>query len=181
MYVNNCNCFTFAGILVDSKASKKEKCWSDYKAQLLYIDAMREAKEDPEFDPRRSHLVTGKDGRFEKISKAVVPIPKNPLTVQYLCHAYGVPYPTFKRWKQDAFHTKGCVPIHKGKTVLTCPKLAAQVYNAGRMYCDHHMAVWLQKYPHRKYDSIGKKVLVKCLNVIGNASTTIFEMSFIFS
>ncbi len=147
-------------MLEDSKASKKEKCWSDYKAQLLYIDAMREAKEDPEFDPRRSHLVIGKDGRFEKISKCVVSVPKNPLTVQYLCHAYGVPYPTFKRWKQDAFQTKECVPIHKGKTVLTCPKLAAQVYNARRMLCDHHMAVWIQKYPHRKYDSIGKKVLV---------------------
>jgi hypothetical protein len=78
------------------KASKKEKCWADYKAQLLYIDAMREAKEDPEFDPRRTHLIVGKDGRYEKISQSAIVVPKNPLTVQYLCHAYDVPYPTFK-------------------------------------------------------------------------------------
>ena len=70
--ITNCLSFTLSGVLVDSKLSKKEKCWSDYKAQLLYIDAMREAKEDPEFYPRRSHLVTGKDGRFAKISKVVV-------------------------------------------------------------------------------------------------------------
>ncbi len=142
---------------------------------------MREAKEDPEFDPRRSHLVTGKDGRFEKIGKSVVAVPKNPLTVQYLCHAYGVPYPTFKRWKQDAFQTKGCVPIHKGKTVLTCPKLAAQVYNARRMYCDHNMAVWLEKQPHRKYDSIGKKVLLTFALLIDHATSTICIMQSVMS
>ncbi len=93
----------YLGLLKDDKQSKKEKFWADYKAQLLYIDAMREAKEDPEFDPRRTHIVTGKDGRYEKIGKAATLIPKNPLTVQYLCHAYAIPYPTFKRWKQDAF------------------------------------------------------------------------------
>jgi hypothetical protein len=73
------------GVLDDTKASKREKCWADYKAQLLYIDAMREAKEDPEFDPRRTHLVVGKDGRFEKISQSAVVIPKNPLTVYNTC------------------------------------------------------------------------------------------------
>ena len=148
------------GVLDDTKASKKEKFWGDYKAQLLYIDAMREAKEDPEFDPRRTHLVVGKDGRYEKISQSAVVVPKNLLTVQYLCYAYDVPYPTFKRWKADAFQTKVCVQAHKGKTVLTCPLLAAQVFNVRRMYCDHQMAVWLHKNSHRKYDSIGKKVCV---------------------
>jgi hypothetical protein len=53
--------FSQIGVLDDSKASKKEKCWADCKAQLLYIDAMREAKEDPEFDPRRTHLMIGND------------------------------------------------------------------------------------------------------------------------
>ena len=150
--------FAPKGVLDDKKASKKEKFWGDYKAQLLYIDAMREAKEDPEFDPRRTHLVVGKDGRYEKISQSAVVVPKNPLTVQYLCYAYDVPYPTFKRWKADAFLTKPHHQPHKGKTVLTSPQLAAQVFNVRRMYCDHQMAVWLQKNPHRKYDSIGKKV-----------------------
>ena len=119
---------------------------------------MREAKEDPEFDPRRTHMLTGKDGRFEKISQSKVVVPKNPLTVQYLCYAYAVPYAIFKRWKADAFQTTKYVPEHKGKTVLTCKNWATKIFNARRMYCDHHMAVWLQKNPHRKYDSLAKKV-----------------------
>jgi hypothetical protein len=135
-----CCLLTRIGILDDTKASKKKKCWADYKAQPLYIDAMREAKEDPEFDPCRTHLVVGKDGRFEKISKSAKVVPKNPLTVQYLCHAYDIPYLTFKRCKADAFQTKTNVQAHLGKTVLTCPKLAAQVFNVRRMYCDHNMA-----------------------------------------
>ncbi len=105
----------------------------------------------------------GKDGRYEKVSQSAVVVPKNPLTVQYLCHAYDVPYPTFKRWKADAFQTKVFVQPHKGKTVLTCPLLATQVYNVRRIYCDHQMAVWLHKNPHRKYDSIGKKICVLLL------------------
>jgi hypothetical protein len=124
----------------------------------LYIDAIREAKEDPDFDPRRTHLVVGKDGRYEKISQSAVVVPKNPLTVQYLCYAYDVPYPTCKKWKADAFQTKPHLQPNKGKTVLTSPQLAAQVFNVRRIYTDHQMAVWLQKNPHRKYDSIGKKV-----------------------
>jgi hypothetical protein len=126
---------------------------------------MREAKEDPEFDPRRTHIVTGKDGRFEKISQSKVVVPKNPLTVQYLCFAYAVPYATFKRWKADAFQTTQYVPEHKGKTVLTCKNWATKIYNARRLYCDHHMAVWLKKNPHRKYDSMAKKVssIIQCV------------------
>jgi hypothetical protein len=142
----------------DTKESKKERCWADYNAQQLYIEAMREAKEDPEFDPRRTHLVTGKDGRFQTIGKSANNIPKNPLTVQYLCHALDVPYATFKRWKADAFQCKAFVPEHKGKTVLTCNKWATKIYNARRMYWEHHMAIWLTKNPHRKHDSEAKKV-----------------------
>ena len=127
-------CLNIIGLLKDDKQSKKEKFWADYKAQILYIDAMREAKEDPEFDPRRTHIVPGKDGRYEKVGKAAILVPKNPLTVQYLCHAYAIPYPTFKRWKQDAFVTKTFEPEHKGKTVLTCKNWATKISNARRMY-----------------------------------------------
>jgi hypothetical protein len=128
---------------------------------------MREAKEDPEFDPRRTHMVTGKDGRFEKLNQSKIVVPKNPLTVQFhcLCYAYAVPYVTFKRWKVDAFQTTKFVPDHKGKTVLTCKTWATKIYNARRMYFDHHMAVWLQKNRHRKYDSVAKKVsgIMQCM------------------
>ena len=50
----------------DTKQSKKERCWSDYKAQTLYIEAMQEAKDDMTFDPRRDdHVKSKKDGRFK--------------------------------------------------------------------------------------------------------------------
>ncbi len=119
---------------------------------------MREAKEDPEFDPRRTHLVIGKDGRFQNVGKNNSNIPKNPLTVQYLCHAYAIPYATFKRWKADACVSKPFEPDHKGKTVITCNKWATQIYNGRRMYWEHHMAIWITKNPHRKYVSQAKKV-----------------------
>ena len=54
------------GIVDGSKQSRKEYCWQYYKSQLLYIEAMQEAKNDSQFDPRTSHHITGKDGRFTK-------------------------------------------------------------------------------------------------------------------
>ena len=42
------------GILDGSKQSRKDFCWQYYKSQMLYIEALREAKEDQEFDPRQS-------------------------------------------------------------------------------------------------------------------------------
>jgi hypothetical protein len=54
------------GIVDGSKQSRKELCWSYYKSQLLYIEAMQEARDDANFDPRRNEHMTGKDGRFMK-------------------------------------------------------------------------------------------------------------------
>ncbi len=82
---------------------------------------MREAKDDEEFDPRRSDHTVGKDGRFIK-SKKGTDKPKHSLTVTYLCYAFGVPYATFKRWKLDGFVTKKQVTVNKGKCILTDPK-----------------------------------------------------------
>jgi hypothetical protein len=89
------------GLSNGSKQSRKESCWSYYKSQMLYIEALQEAREDSGFDPRRNDHNTGKDGKF--ISKKGTDKPKNPLTVTYLCFAFDVPYATFKRWKSDAF------------------------------------------------------------------------------
>jgi hypothetical protein len=146
-----------AGIMDGSKQSTKDVCWQYYKGQLLYIEAMQEAKDDSEFDPRRNDHVTGKDGRFTK-KKNASSLPKNPLTIQYLCHACDIPYATFKRWKKDAFVSKKYVPETKGKSVLTDKKLASQVFNPRRMFIDYQMAVWLNKHPAKKYDSKAKKV-----------------------
>jgi hypothetical protein len=101
-----------SGLMEDARQCKKERCWSDYKSQQLYIKAMREAKEDPEFDPRR----------IKNIVKNNCNVPKKTLTVQYLCHAYSIPYATLQRWKAEAFVSKPFEPDHKGKTVLTCNK-----------------------------------------------------------
>ena len=145
------------GIIDGSKQSMKEMCWSYYKSQMLYIEAMQDAKEDVEFDPRRSEHVTGKDGRF-MLKKNPSSKPKNPLTVTYLCFAFDIPYATFKRWKKDAFVSKVYVPETKGKSVLTDKKLATQVYNPRKMYVTHWMAVWLDKHPAKKYDVTAKKL-----------------------
>lgn len=143
-----------------SKQSKKERCWSDYKSQTLYIEAMQEAKDDTTFDPRRNdHAKSKKDGRF-KMTRRGEFVPKNPLTALYLCHAYNVPYATFKRWKSEAFVTKAFVPAHKGKSIITDKKWAKQIYNAKRMYVDTQMAVWLSALSTRKYDTAGKKVRI---------------------
>jgi hypothetical protein len=85
-------------------------------------------------------------------------LPKNPLTIQYLCHACDIPYATFKRSKNDAFVSKKYVPETNGKSILTDKKLASQVFNPRRMFMNHNMALWLDEHPEKKYDSKAKKV-----------------------
>ena len=145
------------GLLDETKQSRNEMCWNYYKCQLVYIEAMQEAKNDPDFYPRRSEHQTGKDGKFVKKKNAPT-MPKNPLTVLYLCYAFDVPYATFKRWKADAFVTKTFVPAHKGKSVLTDTKWALQVFNARKMYVRHGMETWINMHPSKKTDSKAKKV-----------------------
>jgi hypothetical protein len=77
--------------------------------------------------------------------------PKTPLTVQYLCFAFAVPYATSKRWKIGAFVSKKFVPAHKGKSVLTDKKWASQILK-------HEMDVWLDNHPSKKHDAKVKKV-----------------------
>lgn len=146
-----------AGILDGSKQSRKEGCWNYFKSQQLYIEALQDAKDDTTFDPRRSGHVTGKDGRFKQAKNASLK-PKNPLTVTYLCFAFGVPYATFKRWKIEAFVTKKYVPVHAGKSVITDKEWAAQIFNPLKMYVRHEMDAWLEKHPAKKNDTKGKKV-----------------------
>jgi hypothetical protein len=151
--------FVYVGILDGSKQSKKDRCWSDYKAQTLYIDAMKEAMEDEQFDHRRnSHLKSAKNGQFKTNRRGAL-VPKNPLTVMYLCHAYDVPYATFKPWKAGAFASTPFVPANKGKSVIINKTWASQVYNSKRMYLDTHMAMWLSKLSARRHDVEGKKVI----------------------
>jgi hypothetical protein len=160
------------GIVDGSKQSRKETCWAYYKNQLLYIEAMQDAKQDAEFDPRRSEHKTGKDGKFVKAKNATMK-PKNPLTVTYLCFAFDIPYATFKRWKNEAFVTNKQEPTHKGKSVLTDKVWAAQIYNPRRMFVMHRMAAWLEKHPAKKSDTNAKKVcfdvnMYKCALVAVN-------------
>ena len=145
------------GIIDGSKRSRKESCWSYYKSQQLYIEAVQEAKDDCNFDPRRSEHVTGKDGRFMQISKGTTK-PKNALTVTYMCFAFAVPYATFKRWKADAFVSKTFVPAHKGKSILTDKMWASQIFNPRKMFLLHEMEAWLNKHPAQMKCTKGKKV-----------------------
>ncbi len=146
------------GILDESKQSLKARIWSDYKAQLLYMDAMKEVLHDEALDPRRTgHVKSKKDGKFTSTRKGAF-IPKNPLTALYLCYAYDVPYATFKRWKAESFVHTPYVPDNKGKSVIVNKKWAASIFNAKRMYLDTQMAIWMSQLSTRKYDKEGKKV-----------------------
>ncbi len=122
---------------------------------MLYIEAMREAKEDEDFDPRRSDHTIGKDGRFIK-SKKDTDKPKNPLTVTYLCFTFGVPYASFKRWKSDGFVSKKQVAVNKGKSILTDHEWAQCLANPRQMYISHSLANWVNKHPSKKYDTKAK-------------------------
>ncbi len=150
------------GLTDGSKQSRKKLCWEYYKNQLLYIEAMQDAKDDSTFDPRRSDHKTGKDGKFVSAKKGTTK-PKNALTVTYLCFAFDVPYATFKRWKLDAGVTAVVVPFNKGKSVLTDKSWASKLYNARRMYIKHSMALWHEKHPSKKYDAEGNKV--RCFSI----------------
>ena len=119
---------------------------------------MQDAKNDPKFDPRRQDHKTGKNGQFIKLKKGTVK-PKNPLTVQYLCFAFNVPWSTFKRWKNEAFVDKVYIPAHEGKSVISDKPWASQVFNARRMFISHSMTVWLTKHPTMKKDKDAKKVM----------------------
>ncbi len=77
------------GIADGSRQKRKELCWQYYKRQMLYIEAIQDAKEDSTFDPRRSEHKIGKDGKFVSSKKGTVK-PKNALTVTYLCFAFDV-------------------------------------------------------------------------------------------
>jgi hypothetical protein len=69
------------GLTDGSKQSRKQLCWQYYKSQMLYIEAMQDAKDDTTtFDPRRSDHKTGKDGKFVSAKKGTSK-PKNVLTV----------------------------------------------------------------------------------------------------
>ncbi len=147
------------GMTDDSKQKRKELCWQYYKSQMLYIEAVRDAKNDSSFDPRRSDHKTGKDGKFVSAKKGTVK-PKNALTVTYLCFAFDVPYATFKRWKLDSGVSVKIEPVNKGKSVLTDHEWASKIYNPRRMFIVHFMGIWLNQHPAKKNDTAGKKVLL---------------------
>ncbi len=110
---------------------------------------MQDAKKDATFDPRRSEHKTGKDGKFISAKKGNVK-PKNALTVTYLCFAFDVPYATFKRWKIGSGGDIKVSPHNKGKSVITDKMWASKLYNARRIFINHSLALWLQKYPGKK-------------------------------
>jgi hypothetical protein len=129
----------------DSKSSRKQRVWMDFKNQEAYREGMRDVVGDqPVFDPRLFDE-RSKDGKFKKQSKNKNFIPKNILTIQYLIYAYDVSYPTFKRWRSEGFMDTKYVPAHTGKSVMTDPEYAKQIYTARRMYVTSAMDVWKEK------------------------------------
>ena len=128
-----------------NKNSQKQRVWMDFKNQEAYREGMRDVVGDqPVFDPRLFDE-RSKDGKFKKQSKNKNFVPKNILTIQYLIYAYDVSYPTFKRWRSEGFMDTKYVPAHTGKSVMTDPEYAKQIYTARRMYVTSAMDTWKEK------------------------------------
>ncbi len=99
---------------------------------------------DPDFNPR---FIDKRDaeGKFTKLSKNKLDIPKNITTIQYLIWAHGVSYATFKRWKVAEFKWTKHIPKHAGKSVLTDADFAQTLYTPMRMYLNVKMAEWYER------------------------------------
>jgi hypothetical protein len=155
----NLNLILSLGIFNNSKDEVKARVGIDYANQISYIEGVRAVRgEDEAFNPQFVD-VRGKDGKFVRHTKNKISVPKNPTTVQYLIWAYGVSYPTFKRWKKEDFKSMNYVPLHAGKTVIDNPEYAMTVYTPQRMYINEQMTTWYenQRTHSRRVDAAAKK------------------------
>jgi len=86
------------GEITDDKYSLWRRVLSDYKCQLSGIEGMKCVMEDAFVDPRKHIGTPGVAGDFVSNKRASqIGVPKNPWTIPYLLHAYGVSRSSFKR------------------------------------------------------------------------------------
>lgn len=57
-----------AGVINNGEIARKERCFADFQAQLLYIEGMKAVLGD-EYDPRHAARAFGKDGKYKPTNK----------------------------------------------------------------------------------------------------------------
>ncbi len=57
-----------SGVIIAGEKAKKERCYSDFQSQLLYIDGMKAVLGDT-YDPRHAARAFGKDGKYKPTNK----------------------------------------------------------------------------------------------------------------
>ena len=128
-----------------TKDALNARLWSDYNSQLVHIRAMRDILGE-EYDPL--HVLTGRDEEGKFTFTKNVDVPKNPLSLAYLLHAYGVSQSTFKRLRlRGGEALPKQVPHNKGKSVVTDHSFASSVYTPRYFFVCSQMKKWLTKNP----------------------------------
>ena len=142
-------------LMTNSKAACKERFWSDYKAQCLFIQGMQAALGN-EFDPRISKQGRKENGDFAANKNGV---PQNVLTIKYLLHAYGISYTSYKRMNaSEKFIVQKKAHKNKGKSVFEDEAFAASFYTPYRMYLKQKWAEWMDTEVGRNADACRKIV-----------------------
>jgi hypothetical protein len=143
-------------VLGGDKAGIQKRFWSDYKAQELFMQGMRECMGE-EFDPKLSKQKREANGDFGENKNGV---PQNILTVKYILHAYDISYTTFKRMKKADNEVPKVKVAHvtKGKSVFENKDFAEAWYSPYRIYVRQKYAEWRETEVGRNADPIRKRV-----------------------
>jgi hypothetical protein len=138
------NCLLRDGVVEDTQAAKRERCWNAYQAQKIFVMAQQQIMPEG-WDPRspsNSVKVHRKTGQFVSLQTAKNPVPANVVTNSFLRYAYGVPKETFRRWIGEGGKFQKRVPHNKGKNVIDDKEMAKKYFTPFRMYMQHELALW---------------------------------------
>jgi hypothetical protein len=152
-----------ANVIQPGEKARKERCFQDYYAQLLYIEGMK-AVLGEDYDPRHAAREFGKNGKYKPTNKykndanpegtftlplelcrmqcnkpfialLFAGLTTNFLTIPYLLHAHGVARTTFQRMrKRGTANPPKQVPHNKGKRIIEDAKFEKTYNNPVRMF-----------------------------------------------
>lgn len=139
------------GIVPDTQAALRERCYDAYQAQKIFIMAQQQvmpAGWNP-LDPLHSVKKAKSSGQFVSLQKVKNPVPANVLTNSFLRFAFGVSKETFCRWMGEGREFVERIPFNKGKNVISDPKMSAIYFSPKRLFMKHEMEQF-------KESSVGK-------------------------
>ena len=144
-----------SGELDGTKEALHAKIWADYNAQKIYIQAQQDIMGE-EFNPLRTIPARDFDGKF-LVTKSV-DVPKNPLSLAYLLHAYDVNDSMFKRLRmRGGAALPKQVPHNKGQSVFKDKDYADVIFNARSFFVKSQMRKWLSHNQQASADRKAKR------------------------